>query len=103
MPNEVTLERTSQLPLINILRQKRLTGLGHVTRMHQTRLPRRLLHWEPRGRCRPGRQRMPWKDTVSRDLQDSELSFEEATVVAQDRKEWRSFVLALCGLGPRQQ
>ena len=83
VPNEVIFERTSQVPLINILRHKRLTWLGHVTRMHQTRLP----HWEPRGCCHPGRQRMRWKDTVSRDLQGSELSFEEATVVAQDRKE----------------
>ena len=70
VPNEVIFERTSQVPLISILRHKRLTWLGHVTRMHQTRLPRRLLHWEPRGRRRPGRQRMRWKDTVSRDLQD---------------------------------
>ena len=102
VPNEVIFERTSQVPLINILRHKRLTWPGHVTRMHQTRLPRRLLHWEPRGRRRPGRKRMRRKNTVSRDLQDSEFSFQEATVVAQDRKEWRSFVLGLCGLGPRQ-
>ena len=27
---------------------------------------------------------------VSRDLQDSKLSFDEVTVVAQDRKGWRS-------------
>jgi len=40
---------------------------------------------------------MRWKGTVSRDLQDYELSFEEATVVAQDRKEWWLFALALCG------
>ena len=66
VPNEVIFERTSQVPLINILRHKRLTWLGHVTRMHQTRLPRRLLHWEPRGHRRPGRPRMRWKDTVSR-------------------------------------
>ena len=61
---------------------------GYVTRMHQTRLPRHLLHWEPQGRHRPGRQRMRWKDAVSRDLQDSELSFDEATEVAQDREGW---------------
>ena len=103
IPNEVIFERTGQVSLINILRHKRLTWLGHVTRMHQTRFPRRLLHWEPRGRRRPGRQRTRLKDAVSRDLQDSELSFDEATVVAQDGKGWRSFVLALCGLGPRQQ
>ena len=103
VPNEVIFERTSQVLLINISRHKSLTWLGHVTRLHQTRLPRRLLLWEPRGRHRPGRQRMHRKDTVSRDLQDSELSFEEATVIAQDRRGWRSFVLALCGLGPRQQ
>ena len=34
VPNEVIFGRTSQVPLINILRQKRLTWLGHVTRMH---------------------------------------------------------------------
>ena len=45
--------------------------------------------------------RTRWNDTVSRHLQDYELSLEEATVVTQDRKEWRSFVLALCELGPR--
>ena len=33
-----------------------------LTRMHQTRLPCRLLHWEQRERRRTGRQRMRWKD-----------------------------------------
>ena len=99
-PNEVIFERTSQVPLISILRHKCLTWLGRVTRMHQSRLPRRLLHWEPRGRCRPGRQRMRWKDTMPRDLQGSELSFEEATMVAQERKEWRSFLLLWQALLP---
>ena len=71
--------------------------------MPQTRSPRRLLCWIPSGRRRPGRQRMRWRDAVSRDLQESGISFEEAMVAAQDRKQWRSFVLALCGRGPRQQ
>ena len=89
VPNEVIFERTGQVSHINILQHKRLTWLGHVTHMLQTRLPCCLLYWEPRGcRC-PGRQRMRWKDAVSRDLQDSELSFNEATVVAQDHKGWR--------------
>ena len=39
VPNEVIFERTGQVSLINILRHKRLTWLGHVTRMHQTRFP----------------------------------------------------------------
>ena len=43
VPNEVIFKRISQAPLINILRYKRLTWLGHVTRMHQARLPSRLL------------------------------------------------------------
>lgn len=43
VPNEVIFERISQGPLINILRYKRLTWLGQVTRMHQARLPSRLL------------------------------------------------------------
>ena len=43
VPNKVISERTSQEPLINILRHKRLTWLGHVTRMHQSRLSRRLV------------------------------------------------------------
>lgn len=38
-PNEVIFKRTGQVPLINILRHKRLTWLGYVTCTHQTRLP----------------------------------------------------------------
>ena len=57
VPNEVIFKRISQAPLINILRYKRLTWLGHVTRMHKAPLSRRLLHWEPRGRRHLGRER----------------------------------------------
>ena len=101
--NAEIFKRTCQAPLINILLQKRLSWLGHVVRMPQIRLPRRLLYWIPSGRRRPGRKRMRWRDAVSRDLRESGFSFEETMVTAQDRKQWRSFVLVLCGHGPRQR
>ena len=48
---------------------------------------------------------MRWCDAVSEEtsLQESGISFEEAVVTAQDRNQWRSFVLALCGHSPQQQ
>ena len=79
------------------LKRIRLRWPGHVVRMSPERLPRRLLFWNPCGRRRPGRQRMRWQDSITRDLQSS-ISFEEAVTAAQnDRSAWRSFVLALCG------
>ena len=96
VPNEVIFERTSQVPLIIILRCKRRTCHPYapssiaapLAPLEATRVPSLG-------------NRTRWNDTVSRHLQDYELSLEEATVVTQDRKEWRSFVLALCELGPR--
>ena len=97
MTNKEVFDRTGDTSLIDYLRQKRLRWLGHVVRMSPERLPIRLLFWNPCGRRRPGRQRMRWQDSITRDLQSS-ISFEEAVTAAQsDRSAWRSFVLALCG------
>ena len=92
--NEEVFDLTGDTSLIDYLRQKRLRWLGHVVRMSRARLPRRLLFWNLCGRRRPGRQRMCWQDSITRDLQSS-ISFEEAA--QNDRSAWRSFVLALCG------
>ena len=47
------------------------------------RSPRRLLHWIPSRRRRPGRQRMRWRDAVSRDLQESGISLRRVTISPQ--------------------
>ena len=97
MTNEEVYRRTGQPPFICLLRRKRLTWLGHMVRMPPNRLPRRLLFWEPPGKRRPGRQRMRWRDAVTRDLKETTVTFDEAIRIAQDRVAWCNIVKALCG------
>ena len=54
---------------------------GHVQRMHQERLPKRILEWCPPGRRRKGRPRNSWMHGVTtgmreRVIGDLEWNFE---------------------------
>jgi hypothetical protein len=99
--NEEVRKRTGMGNFLNILRRNRLRWLGHVHRMSSNRLPKQALQWSPReGKRRRGRPRKNWKATVTDDLRELEMSWEEAELVGQDRVMWRSCV-ARCAEGAR--
>ena len=94
--NEEIRKRTGQTLLVNVIQEKRLRWLGHVTRMDEARIPKQALQWEVAGfKRRPGRPRINWRDTVNKDLQRMGLTWEEVEASAQDRQTWRQRV-ALC-------
>ena len=71
-------KRTGQTLLVNVIRERRLRWLGHVTRMDEARIPKQALQWEVAGfKRRPGRPRINWRDTVNKDLQRMGLTWEE--------------------------
>ena len=83
--------RTNQSPPSLLLKVRRLRWFGHVSRMDQDRLPRRLLHWRPEsvgGKRKQGRARVRWMDVVRRDAAAAGITgdLEEA---AADRVGWR--------------
>ena len=73
-----------------ILSQRRLRLLGHLARMDDHRLPKKLLVSAPAGGSRAvGGQKLRWNDLISRDLRESGIS-DTWYNQAQDRTTWHS-------------
>ena len=90
--NKYVRSLTKQPVLSNTIRKRRLQWFGHLQRMDNNRIPKRLYQWTPtHGKRRPGRPRTTWKNVIQRDLRKlgTEWSTEEAEVAAQDRSVWK--------------
>ena len=62
---------------------------------HGRRRDTKASHTMANGSCtrrRPGRQRLNWIDTVTRDLKSIGMAWEEAEQAAVDREDWRGRV-----------
>ena len=69
IPNTEVLARTGSLSMYALLTKRRLRWLGHVTRMHDGRLPKDILYGELATGSRPtGRPTLRYKDVLKRDL-----------------------------------
>ena len=67
-----------------------LRWFGHVERMGDERLAKRVYESDVRGVRRRGRPRKCWMDGVKETLERKGLNIQEAKVSVQDRSEWRS-------------
>jgi len=66
---------------------------GHVQRMNEVRLPKKILNSELPGRRRRGRPRRRFIDSVKEDVLARGLNWDEDTIgLAQNRAEWRRVV-----------
>ena len=85
--NVVILNRCNTLSVESQLQGKRLRWLGHVFRMPNNRLPKKLLFGEVKGLRPPGRPRSSFNDVALRDCQNCRVSRPYRD--AQDRLLWR--------------
>ena len=69
-----------------------LRWFGHVERMDDYRMARRVLMAEVSGGRVQGRPRLGWMDGVKLALGNSGLTVEAERQCAKDRKEWRTLV-----------
>ena len=69
--------------------QRVLKWFGHMERMSDERLVKRVLKSEVSGRCVRGRPRIGWMDGVKGALRNRGMSLERARVCVRDRDEWR--------------
>ena len=69
-----------------------LRWFGHVERMENDRLLKRVMNAEVSGRGARGRPRFGWMDGVKRAIRDRGMNVREAREHARDRNEWRAFV-----------
>ena len=79
-----------------ILAQSKWTG--HVTRMSDERLPKKILYGELQiGKCSHGGQMKRYKDTLKASLKDFNIPTESWEQIVQDRTKWRGLVRRSAG------
>ena len=72
--------------------QRVLRWFGHVERMDEFRMARKVLMAEVSGGRVRGRQRLGWMDGVKVALGNRGMTVEAARQCAKDRKAWRALV-----------
>jgi hypothetical protein len=77
----------SIVKLINIAR---LQWAGHLQRMKNTEIPRKLTEWKPEGRRSVGWPRLRWMDGVEEDLR--KMKIKKWWSAARNRESWRKIL-----------
>ena len=91
--NKEILERAGLPSMADILIEKGLRWLGHVHRMGQERLPRRLLYSQLcEGKRNQGRPRLRFKDVAKRNMKWRKIDVESWQSTANNRAVWRAAI-----------
>ena len=73
-----------------VLWRQRISWLGHLEKMEEDRVPKKIFTQELEGMRRRGRPRKGWKEEVQRDLQV--LGVRRWREMVTDRKNWKDTV-----------
>ena len=86
--NEELKTLFGEMSISEVVRYKRLQWAGHVIRMEEDRMPRRILQAKFEGRRTVGRPRIRWEDAVRVDAEKL-LRIKNWKTAARDRDSWR--------------
>jgi hypothetical protein len=85
------LEEMSKVEnIVKWIKGQRISWLGHLERMEEDRMPKKIFTQELEGTRRRGRTRKGWKEEVERDLQV--LGVRRWRELVADRKKWKDIV-----------
>jgi hypothetical protein len=76
--------------IINQIRAQRLSWFGHVQRMSDNRMMKKIYKWKPITTRLQGRSESRWDDNVKQDI--CKMKINNWTVCVQDRGKWRDVV-----------
>jgi len=76
--------------IVKWIKWQTISWLGHIERMEEGRLPKKIFTQELEGTRRRERPRKRWKEEVERDLQV--LGVKRWRELVQDRKIWKDIV-----------
>jgi len=76
--------------IVKWIKWQRVSWLGHLERMEEDRLPKKIFTQEMEGSSRRGRPRKRWKEEVERDLQV--LGVRRWRDFVAGRKKWKDIV-----------
>ena len=93
IPDTEVLKMAKMQGVHTLLKLAQLRWTGHVTRMPDERLPKKVLYGElQRGKRSQGGQKKRYKDTLKASLKDFNISTESWEQAAQDRTKWRCLI-----------
>ena len=93
IPDTEVLTRANLPSIHTVLKQSQLRWAGHVTRMPDHRLPKRLLYGElQEGKRSQGGQKKRFKDTLKASLVSFNIPPDTWEQLAQDKAGWRSSI-----------
>jgi hypothetical protein len=81
--------------IIRVMKARRTRWAGHVARMGEERVARKILEGKPEGKRPLGRPRQRWEDNVKRDIFEVESDQVSWRELAQNREDWRACVNAV--------
>ncbi|PSN54154.1 hypothetical protein C0J52_06854 [Blattella germanica] len=76
--------------IVRFIKSRRLAWMGHVLRMDESRIPRRIMEWKPVGRRNKGRPWKRWVDDVEMDIRT--MNIRGWRRLAMDRADWKRVV-----------
>ena len=87
------LKRVGMQSIHTLLKLAQLRWTGHVTRMPDERLPKKILYGELQvGKRSHGGQKKRYKDTLKASLKDFNIPTGSWEQIAQDRTKWRGLI-----------
>jgi len=86
----VYLELSKGESIVKWIKGRRISWFGHLERMEEDRMPKKIFTQEMEGTRRRGRPRKRWREEVERDLQV--LGVRRWRELVIDREKWRGIV-----------
>ena len=77
--------------IVNYIKAQRLSWIGHVQRMSDTRTVKKIFNWKPLTKRSKGRPKYRWEDNIKQDI--SQMSIKNWTACVQDREKWKKEVV----------
>ena len=90
--NNVIREELGVTPIIETVEIKALKWLGHVTRMKEERLPKRVMEARPNGGRGRGRPRMEWEEYMGKITSKRGKTLKETKKMAIDRDGYKKWI-----------
>jgi hypothetical protein len=72
--------------IVNYIKSQRLSWFGHVQRMSDTRMVKKIFNWKPLTKRSQGRPKYRWEDNIKRDICQMKINW---TACVQDREKWK--------------
>jgi hypothetical protein len=80
-------ELVGNADIVRFIKSRRIAWLGHVMRMDERGIPKRVFEWKPTGRRIRGRPRKRWVEDIEEDIPT--LGIKGWRKLSMERMEWR--------------